>query len=151
MSTLPTSARSIAASVDIQASADQVFAVWAAIDRWHLWDPDTQRAGLCGPLSEGAAGWLTPAKGRRVPMVVERLEPGRRLKVRCPVWGSALHFDHHLLPLAAGGVRATHEAWFTGWAAPLFRALLARQLSSHLPVTMAALKRHVERGTHTGC
>jgi uncharacterized protein YndB with AHSA1/START domain len=138
--------RSISASIEIQSTPAHLFSIWTQVDHWHLWDPDTQGASLLGPAAMGVTGQLVPTQGRRVPMAVALLEPDRRIQFRCPVMGSALHFDHRLTPLASGRVLATHEAWFTGWATPLLRAMLARQLTQNLPVTVASLKRYAEEG-----
>jgi hypothetical protein len=142
----PNPHRSISASIEIQTSPAHLFSIWTQVERWHLWDPDTLHASLQGPAAVGVAGHLAPAKGRPVPMRVALLEPDCRIQFRCPVMGSALHFDHRLTLLPRGRVLATHEAWFTGWATPLLRALLARQLTQNLPVTMASLKRYAEEG-----
>lgn len=136
----------VCASIVVDVSADTLFRIWAEVESWHLWDPDTRQATLDGPAALGRQGSLTPAKGRRVPMLIDAFEPGKCLKVRCPVLGSALHFDHRLEIVSAQRVRATHEAWFTGWAAPLLRAMLRRQLQRNLPETMASLKRYAESG-----
>jgi len=133
----------ITASIQIDVPPARVFAAWAAIDRWHQWDPDTRAATLSGPLHPGARGTLTPTRGRTVTMIVAAVETDRRLYVRCPVLGSTLHFDHRVEPRNEGSI-VVHEVWFTGWLAPLLRATLGRAVQRNLPATMRSLRCHLE-------
>lgn len=134
----------ISFSIQIDTPPEQVFEAWSRVDEWPLWDPDTRAAALIGGLREGARGSLTPRKGRTVPMEVVLLTPARRLQLRCPVWGSALHFDHQVEPSSNGGSLATHIVWFSGWLTPVLVATVGRDVQRGLPVTMASLKQHVE-------
>jgi len=131
--------------IAIDAPPQAVFAVWARVADWPLWDPDTAAATLDGPVQVGARGTLTPRQGRRVAMVIDEVVSGARLRLHCPVLGSALHFDHRV-QAAGHGCIATHEVAFSGWLAPLLRATVGRTVRRGLPVTMASLKRFVETG-----
>jgi uncharacterized protein YndB with AHSA1/START domain len=134
----------ISVSIRIEASAERVFATWSRVEAWALWDPDTRAAVLAGPLQVGAKGSLTPRKGRTVPMEVVSLVPARQLEFRCPVLGSALHFDHRVEAQPDGSSLATHTVWFSGWMTPFLAATVGRDVRRGLPITLASLKRHVE-------
>ena len=136
----------IESRIRINAAPQAIHAVWLRVPEWSAWDPDTRDARLDGPVAVGVQGWLTPRKGRRVRMEVVALEPGRQLRVRCPVLGSAMHFDHRVSPDPAGGSQVVHAVWFTGWLAPVLRATVGRDVREGLPRTLASLKRFVEAG-----
>ena len=46
-------------------------------------------------------------------------------------------------------VRAVHRVSFSGWLAPLLDRSVGRDVRKGLPVTMASLKRFVERAPHS--
>lgn len=135
----------IEASVLIQASPQDVYRVWADVAAWPQWDPDTRRAWLDGPFIAGARGRLHPRKGFSVRMALVEAVPDQRFTVECPVLGSVMRFEHELAP-ASGAVRVTHRVSFRGWLARWLARTVGADVRRGLPVTLASLKTHVERG-----
>ncbi len=128
----------------IQASADNLYRLYADVATWHTWDPDTRWARLDGPPVAGARGWLRPRRGLPVRLQVTVAQPGRHFTVECPVLGSRMRFDHDIAPLAAGGVEVTHRVVFSGWLAPWLARTVGQDVRAGLPHTLARLKAHAE-------
>ena len=131
-------------SILIRTSPAALYAVYADVGGWHLWDPDTQSAQLNGPLRVGTTGRLKPRKGLAVNMEVVKLEPDKRLIVECPVLGSRMRFDHHIDVIDKTHVRATHQVSFEGWLAGFLYRVVGKDLHHGLPITLKSLKEYIE-------
>lgn len=132
----------------IPTPAQPIFALYADVAGWSRWDPDTKAASLDGPFQVGAKGRLVPTKGRAVPIELTQLETDRSFTVQARIPLFKMVFEHELRP-TAGGTEATHRVTFTGWLAPLLGRMLAAQLRTNLPSTLASLSRHAQR-RHAG-
>ena len=135
---------SLQACILINASPEAIQAVYADVAHWHLWDPDTRSAQLDGPFAVGSIGKLVPSKGLPVRMVLTEVTPGGGFTVQSPVLGSVMSFEH-VFKSMAHGVEVTHRVTFSGWLAGLLMRLVGKSLVKGLPVTLANLKRHVEK------
>lgn len=134
----------IAFSIQIAASPEAVYAVYADVAGWSRWDPDTRAAGLDGPPQEGTRGWLKPRKGFQVAMRVIEAVPGRSFTVECPVLGNRMRFEHELTP-EGGGVQVTHRVTFDGWLAGWLDRTVGRDVREGLPRTLESLRAYVEQ------
>lgn len=130
-------------SIEILAQPADVFAVYADVARWHLWDPDTRWASIDGPFRTGARGRLKPSMGFAVPMKFVSVVEDRSFVVESPALLCTLRFEHDLLPSPAG-VLAMHRVSFSGPLAGFFGRLVGARVRVGLPVTMSNLKRTVE-------
>lgn len=131
--------------IDIDASPEAVMACYQDVPGWSRWDPDTRWATLDGPFRAGATGILCPSKGFAVRMhVVGVTRLG--FVVESPVPLCTLRFEHELAPIP-GGTRVTHRVVFCGPLSSLFGRIVGRRVRTGLPVTLANLKRLLERGT----
>ncbi len=137
-------------SIDINASAAAVFAAYEEVARWHEWDPDTKKASLQGPCVVGAVGRLHPHKGLSVKMKMVEVRAAESLVAECPVMGSLMRFEHTIVPIGQGAVRATHRVTFSGWLAPLLDRYVGGDVRNGLPMTLKSLKRYVEDGRSVG-
>jgi len=133
----------IEASIDIDVLPEVVFTIYAEVNKWHEWDPDTLASHIDGPFQVGVTGWLRPTHGREVAMRLTNVEENRCFTVDAAIPLCVLRFGHELQPMPAG-VRVTHRVSFHGPLAFLFRALIGGQVRRGLPLTMASLKRTAE-------
>ena len=131
-------------SIVINASPAAIFAIYADVERWPAWDPDTRAARIDGPFVTGATGRLTPAKGFPVPMRFTSVERDRGFTVVAPVMLSTMVFEHAIRPEGAG-VRVVHGVAFHGPFAWFLRRLVGSRVRTGLPATMRRLKEHAER------
>jgi hypothetical protein len=123
----------------VRASEDAIFRIYVDVANWHTWDPDTKQATLAGPFEVGSKGRLTPTKGRTVPMVLTRVEPGRCFTVESKIPFFRMLFEHELVP-APGAIEVVHRVTFSGLLSVVLGPMLSRQLNSGLPVTLSRLK-----------
>jgi uncharacterized protein YndB with AHSA1/START domain len=130
-------------SISIAAPPAQIFRIYAAVDQWHTWDPDTEAASLSGPFAVGTRGRLTPSKGRPVPMVLTEVVPERSFTVESRIPLLRLRFEHELVAGRAA-TAVTHRVLVSGLLSYLIGPGLVRQLDRGLPKTLANLKRLAE-------
>jgi Polyketide cyclase / dehydrase and lipid transport len=127
----------------VRAPAERIFGLYRDVSAWHTWDPDTRRASLDGPFAVGTRGWLTPTRGRTVPMQLTRVEPDTCFTVESKIPLFRMVFEHELLP-QGDAVRVTHRVTFSGPLTFLLGRMLVRQLHQGLPVTLARLQQLAE-------
>ena len=135
----------IEAKILINASARAVYDVWADVEQWPRWDPDTREAQLDSAFAVGARGRLRPRKGMAVRMQVVEAARDKNFTVECPVLGNVMRFEHELVP-TKGGVEVTHRVQFRGWLSGWLLRTVGRDVQHGLPVTLQRLKLHVEQG-----
>lgn len=143
------SADPLTASIDIDASAEELFAIYADAAAWPVWDPDLEAAGREGPFAAGGRGWIKPRGVPRTRVTITALEPGRAFVAETRLPFGRMRFEHRVEPRGRpgrGGVRVTHRVGFAGLLAPLYRRLLGARVARSLPAAMTALKRHAESG-----
>lgn len=134
----------VESTIVIPTPAQAIFALYTDVAGWSRWDPDTRSANLDGPFQVGARGRLVPTKGRAVPMVLTHVEPERSFTVQCRIPLFEMVFEHELRAVGTG-TEATHRVSFRGLLAPLLGRMLAAQLRTGLPRTMASLSRHAQQ------
>jgi len=138
---------SLHASIDVAASPERVFALWADAAGWPRWDPDLEEATLEGPFADGSRGSLKPRGAPRTAIELNAVRPphGFSAVARLPL--CRMRFEHRLEPLMppAAGCRVTHAVRFEGPLAPIFRRLVGPTVKRGLPGTMAGLKAAAER------
>lgn len=118
--------------VELDAPASAAWATIADIPARPRWHPRLEHAWLDGPLEAGTRGGLKPEGVRAVSLVVEEVDPERRLVLRgvhgLPV--AAGHYEHEIEPLGDGRCAVTIRMRVDGIAAPLVRRLAGRMISA---------------------
>ncbi|MBN9886238.1 SRPBCC family protein [Salipiger abyssi] len=134
----------IAHTIEIDAPATNVFALYANPELWPIWDSETKAVGL-PELRRGAAGWLEPREGPRAKIRVTEVLPNRSFTIEGQLPLCRMTFGHEL---TGNGQRtsATHWVAFSGPLAFLFRRLIGAGIDRTLPNTLAGLKRVSEEG-----
>jgi hypothetical protein len=130
--------------ISVNASPDAIFRIYADVQNWHTWDPDTKHASLDGPFEVGSRGRLTPTKGNTVPMLLTHVVPGRAFTVESKIPLFRMVFEHELTP-TANGTDVVHRVTFSGFLSFLLGRMLSRQLNTGLPVTLTRLKALAEK------
>jgi hypothetical protein len=130
--------------ITVAAPADAIFQIYADVENWPTWDPDTRQATLDGPFQVGSRGRLTPAKGRAVPMHLTQVVPGRCFTVESRIPLFRMLFEHEL-SAEAGATLVVHRVTFSGPLSFIIGKMLSRQLNAGLPVTLRQLKALAEQ------
>lgn len=129
----------------IDASAAQIFSIYAKVNEWPLWDADAKEASLDGAFVSGAKGVVVPHGGPKSQIVLSNVQLNRSFTVTCKLPLCVMGFDYLLEPQAgtgAGGevTKVTHGVRFEGFLAPVFGRLIGNGMRKSLPNTLSALK-----------
>lgn len=130
-------------SIHVDTAPERLFAIYADVEHWNCWDPDTKASSILGPFQTGTSGFLTPTKGNTVPMLLTSVVHNRSftVEVRIPLF--RMVFEHDLLP-AQGATKVIHRVTFSGALSFLLGRVIGSQLNKGLPVTLARLKATAE-------
>lgn len=125
--------------IAIAAPPETIFRIYADVQNWHTWDPDTKQATIEGPFQTGSRGRITPPKGMTMPMLFTEVAPGRCFTVESKIPLFRMLFEHELVPVA-GATQVIHRVTFSGLLSVVLGPMLCRQLDAGLPVTLRNLK-----------
>lgn len=131
------------ASITINAPATTVFALYANVAGWPVWDPDLKAASLAGPLVSGAVGEVSPHSGPKSALRFVEVVQGKSVRMECKLPLGMMQFDYELQAQGASTV-ATHRTTFSGFLAPLWSRLIGSGMKKTLPAALAGLKRTAE-------
>lgn len=84
--------------IKVAATPEVIFGIYADVQNWHTWDPDTKVATLEGPFEVGSRGRLTPAKGNTVPMILTHVVRDSCFTVESKIPLFRMVFEHELVP-----------------------------------------------------
>lgn len=119
--------------------AETIFRIYADVQNWHTWDPDTRQAVIEGPFQTGSRGRITPPKGMSMPMLFTQVTPGQCFTVESKIPLFRMLFEHELVPVS-GATQVIHRVTFSGLLSVVLGPMLCRQLDAGLPVTLRNLK-----------
>lgn len=134
-------------SIDIHASAERVYRLYANPASWPTWDPSVIEVNLPFGLRMGSTGWLRAKEGPRMRISIHEASDAQSFTVQSHLPGCRMLFGH-TLQAVAGGVRATHTLSFSGPLAFVFRRLLGAKIASTLPSALHGLKYMSETNGH---
>lgn len=88
---------------DTPASPEAVFAVWADVEHWPVWDASLVATTLAGPFAAGSTGTLHP-QGMPEPIAftITAVEEGRGFADETRLGPLALRFRHRVEPRGEG-------------------------------------------------
>lgn len=130
--------------IEIQASPQDVFALYKDVPAWASWDPDVRASTVGGAFVSGAAGRLKPSSGPEARITFTEVVADRSFTVESRLPLCVMRFEHELSPTAAGTI-AVHRVSFFGLLAPFFSRVIGNQIRKGLPQTMLGLKRAAEQ------
>jgi hypothetical protein len=129
--------------VAIKAPIAKVFAMYADVASWKIWDPDVRSSTIEGPFVSGALGTLEPTKGPKAKIVFKKVVPNSSFTVENKLPLCVMRFEHELSEVN-GQTLTVHRVIFDGLLSPVFGRLIGRQIQKGLPHTLEGLKRAVE-------
>jgi len=135
-------------TIDIDADADSVWAIWSNPAQWPSWDAEIKSATLDGDFIQGSLGKMKPASGPEIKFEITDAQPGKQFTNRAKLPLTTLDFSHVYLPASdQTPAKITHGVEFRGIMAPLFGALIGRNIKKHLRTAMLELA-HQAKANH---
>jgi hypothetical protein len=130
-------------NIFIDAAPERVFSVYADVEKWNVWDPDTKSSSIVGEFKTGATGRIAPAKGQPIKLQFTSVVENTSFTCAGGVPFFKMVFEHELTREGQGTL-AVHRVTMSGALTFLFGRMVAGQLRTGLPKTMLSLKRLVE-------
>ena len=119
-------------------SRQDVWAHWADVPAWPVWDSAVKEAVLDGEFKVGSAGSLQPVSGPKAKFELVEVTPSESFVSQTKLPLAAMSFEHRLSE-DEGGLLITHRAVITGLTTPLFALVIGRDIAKHLPGAVKAL------------
>ena len=135
-------------SIEIQAPAETVFALYADVSSWSSWDPDVRSSSIEGAFTSGATGRLKPSSGPEARIFFTEIVADRFFTVESKLPLCVMRFEHELSETSTG-TTAIHRVTFSGPLSPIFSRLIGGSIRKVLPQTMAGLKRAAEQANNS--
>ncbi len=132
------------ATIEINAPASAVFALYADVANWPTWDGDVKSASIEGPFNSGARGVIVPNGGPKSEIAFTYVVRNKGFTAQCKLPLCIMRFEHELVPHGQG-THATHRVVFEGWLAPVFGRLIGSGMRKTLPHAMQGLKAAAEK------
>jgi hypothetical protein len=130
-------------SININASAEKIFAHYADVANWPKWDTEVISSSIEGAFASGAKGVIQPKGAPKSNVLFSEVVANKQFYVDCKLPLCKMRFTHHLS--TNGGVTsAKHGVIFTGFLAPFFGRVIGNGIKKTLPVTLSGLKRAAE-------
>jgi hypothetical protein len=130
-------------SISISATPKEIFAVYAAVAQWPIWDAEVEHASLVGDFKLGVEGKIKPKGAPESKIKITELTESKSFTVECKLPLCKMRFVHVIVAEGAGS-RVINSTEFTGLLAPVFGRLIGKSIAKTMPATLAGLKRHVE-------
>jgi hypothetical protein len=130
--------------IEIQAPPATIFALYANVADWPIWDPEVKAASIEGPFVSGAKGVVHPNGGPKSTIHFTSVVPDRSYHAECKLPLCKMRFEQLLTPTATG-TKVRHTVVFEGLLAPLFGRLIGNGMKKTLPEAMRSLKNHAEK------
>jgi hypothetical protein len=131
-------------SIEIQASAQVIFAIYSNVAAWASWDPDVYSSSVVGAFVSGSTGKLKPSNGPEVNIIFTEIITDKSFTIESKLPLCVMRFEHELSPGEKGTV-ATHKVSFSGILSPVFSRIIGSKIRKGLPQTMVELKHAAEQ------
>ena len=135
-------------SIEIQAPAETVFALYADVSSWSSWDPDVRSSSIEGAFTSGATGRLKPSSGPEARISFTEIVIDKSFTVESKLPLCVMRFEHELSATSTG-TKAIHRITFSGLFSPIFSRLIGGSIRKGLPQTMAGLKQAAEQANNS--
>lgn len=132
--------------ITIKATVAQIWKLYATVNQWSQWDPDTKASSIDGKFETGATGWHQSPTGPRTRLEFVSVVPQESFRVESRSPLSKIQFDHQLMP-QGDEVEVIHRVAFSGLLAPLWGRVVGKVISQAMPLTLQALKVKAEKAS----
>ncbi len=120
-------------------SNEQIWDVWADINRWHEWDADIEYARTSQEFKKGCQFELKPKKGPKVTIKIIECEPKRSFTDLTRFPFAKMYGRHEVENIGPGKIRLTTTMTVKGPLTFLWRKLVAQKIADALPEDTARL------------
>lgn len=129
----------------IDAPVEQIWKLYADMNNWAKWDPDTKASALDGSKFEtGATGWHQSPTGPKTPLSLVSVVVNESFLVETRSPLSKIQYDHHLVE-RDDGVEVIHTLRFLGLLGPLWGRTIGKIIYQGMPQTLGGLKKKAEQ------
>ena len=132
--------------ISIKAPVMQIWKIYANVNQWSKWDPDTKASSIDGKFETGATGWHQSPTGPRTRLEFVSVVPQESFMVESRSPLSIIQFDHQLVP-QGDEVEVIHRVTFSGLLAPLWGRVVGKVIYQAMPLTLQALKVKAEKSS----
>lgn len=130
--------------ITVNASPDEVFAVYENVADWPEWDADVMSSQLDGPFEVGTTGKLKPKQGPESKIQLTEVTRGKSFTVECKLPLCKMHFVHEMIPTGQN-TEVSNRIIFTGLLAPVFSRIIGKEIKDTLPSSLKGLKNQLEK------
>lgn len=130
-------------SISISATPVEIFATYAAVADWPVWDSEVEAASLNGAFELGTEGKIKPKGAPESKIKLVELTENKSFTVECGLPLCKMRFVH-VLNATGSGCNVVNRLEFTGLLAPLFGRLIGTSISKTMPGSLKGLKACVE-------
>ena len=124
----------VAGAADTALPAEDLWAVWADLERWPLWSPLHQSVTWTSPAGPAAGATFDQRISLGFPVgtttshvTIDQLEPGRRASWAGSDGGVTSCHQWSFTPLPDGGTHVSNVEAFAGFPAAMLRPLVSRR------------------------
>jgi hypothetical protein len=132
-------------SIDINASPDAIFGLFADVSRWPEWNTGTEWVELYGPFGVGTTGRMKVPDQDPLAFRLIAVGPGGfEDETVVPDADIVVRVRHAIEPLDDGPTRVVYRATIDGPKADELGPQIGPQISGDFPDVLAALKERAE-------
>lgn len=117
---------SVESSLEVEATAAEVWRLYADPGTWRRWAHSTAGATADGALAVGSTVAITPTRGPAQRVRIVALEPERRLVSELGLPGARMSFHYEIEPLATG-CRVRHRVAMNGVLSAAYGLFMRRK------------------------
>ncbi len=128
----------------IKASVERIWKLYADVENWAKWDPDTKASAMDGKFETGTTGWHQSPTGPRTPLRLASVVVNESFLVETRSPLSKIQYDHQLVE-REDGVEVIHTLTFLGLLGPLWGRTIGKIIQRGMPQTLGGLKKKAEQ------
>jgi len=122
----------------ITATRERIWAIWADVANWHLWDSEVEQAQLTEPFAEGAKGIIKPKVVSARHFTITKLTEGQRFTYVVGVPLGKLNVAHYFDE--SDTTTVVRRVWFDGLLGGFYGRVLGEAYAEALPTVLERLK-----------
>jgi hypothetical protein len=131
-------------SVETEAAAEQVWALWSDVTTWPDWNAGIAAIEIDGPFAEGTMFTMTPPGAEPIRLRLVEVVPGALFVDELDAGDFTVRTIHRLAP-AESGTRVTYRTEISGPGADQVAPELGPAITADFPEVLAALVKLAER------